>query len=162
MNITRALTVKYGRGSVLSAGRVQTPTLKLIYDRTKENLAHKKSIHYVIKAQIEDSDILLTLDNKKFRKKEEAEKLIENFPDKLPIEMNRRKKIKVPPPLPNLLDIQKNANNKWGYKAEETLNTVQSLYEKYKAVSYPRTDCNFVTANTALKLDKKLSKFEKF
>ncbi|AMP19953.1 hypothetical protein AZF37_01035 [endosymbiont 'TC1' of Trimyema compressum] len=154
--------MKYGRGSVLSAGRVQTPTLKLIYDRTKENLAHKKSIHYVIKAQIEDSDILLTLDNKKFRKKEEAEKLIENFPDKLPIEMNRRKKIKVPPPLPNLLDIQKNANNKWGYKAEETLNTVQSLYEKYKAVSYPRTDCNFVTANTALKLDKKLSKFEKF
>lgn len=162
MNITRALTVKYGRGSVLSAGRVQTPTLKLIYDRTKENLSHKKSIHYVIKAKIEGTDIVLNLENKKFNKKEEAEQLLESFPQSLQIEMAKKKKSKTPPALPNLLDIQKIANNKWGYKAEETLNVVQSLYEKHKALSYPRTDCNMVTENTAQKLNGKLSKFEKF
>lgn len=162
MNMTRALSCKYGRGSVLSSGRVQTPTLKLIYDRTKENKSHKKVVHYVIKAKLKDSEIVLDLEDLKFNEEQKALDLVSKLPENLEVLMSKKNKSKTPPPLPHLLDIQKIANNKWGYKAEETLNIVQALYEKYKAVSYPRTDCNFITENTANKLNGKLDCFKTF
>jgi len=83
------------------------------------------------------------------------------LPDKLQITSIKEDKKKAPPKLPTILDIQKLANNFWSYKADSTLSIVQSLYEKHKAVSYPRTDCNFITQNTADKLNSRIDNFSK-
>lgn len=162
LNMTRAYSCKYRGGGVLSVGRVQTPTLKLIYDRCKENAGHQKKIEYGIKAKIHGTDIELELDKFRVVKKGEAEKKLLELPDKVKITSTKEDKKKAPPKLPTIIDIQKLANNFWSYKADSTLSIVQSLYEKHKAVSYPRTDCNFITQNTADKLNSRIGNFSKF
>ncbi len=162
LNMTRAYSCKYRGGGVLSVGRVQTPTLKLIYDRCRENAGHQKKIEYGIKGKIAGTDIELELDKYRVVKKGEAEEKLLSLPEKLNITSAKEDKKKSPPKLPTILDVQKLANNFWSYKADNTLSIVQSLYEKHKAVSYPRTDCNFITQNTADKLNSRIGKFSKF
>ena len=162
LNMTRAYSCKYKGGGVLSVGRVQTPTLKLIYDRCKENAGHEKKIEYGIKGKIQGTDIELELDKFRVPKRDEAEEKLKGLPLSLEIISNREDKKKSPPKLPAILDLQKLANTNWGYKADETLRVVQSLYEKHKAVSYPRTDCNYITKNTADKLNSRLGNFKDF
>lgn len=162
LNMTRAYSCKYRGGGVLSVGRVQTPTLKLIYDRCKENAGHQKKIEYGIKARVAGTEIDLELDKYRTEKKDDAEKKMATLPRQVDITLTKEDKRKSPPKLPTILDLQKLANNFWSYKADQTLGIVQSLYEKHKAVSYPRTECSFITQNTADKLNRRIDNFKDF
>ena len=155
INATRLYTLKY-RGnsrkganksvgsSVLSVGRVQTPTLALIVKRQKEieNFVPKDT--WEIKTLYRD--VLFSSSLKPFERPEDADKIIETI-SPLPLEiedMTKKKGTEAPPRLFDLTALQVEANKKFGYSADDTLKTIQSLYEK-KVATYPRVDTTYLT-----------------
>ena len=82
-----------------------------------------------------------------FGKKEEAEKILEEIKNEkfAVVEEVKKSLKKTPPPLLyNLNDLQKDANKLFGFSAQKTLNIAQSLYEKHKVISYPRTESRYL------------------
>ena len=89
-----------------------------------------------------------------FRTREEAEKILEEIRgERFAIVEEVKKSLKKtpPPPLYNLNALQKDANKLFGFSAQKTLNIAQSLYEKHKIISYPRTESRYLaTSNKKL------------
>lgn len=148
MNATRLYTLKYGnnnygKGQVLSIGRVQTPTLALIVQRQKEINNFKPEPYWVLATVYRDTQ--LTATTGKFTSKEEGEKAfstIEGKPFTI-TNVTKKKGTEQPKQLYDLTSLQVDCNRKYGYSAEMTLNTIQSLYEK-KLTTYPRVDTQYL------------------
>lgn len=148
MNATRLYTLKYGnnnygKGQVLSIGRVQTPTLALIVQRQKEINNFKPEPYWVLATVYRDTQFTATTG--KFTSKEEGEKAfstIEGKPFTI-TNVTKKKGTEQPKQLYNLTSLQVDCNRKYGYSAEMTLNTIQSLYEK-KLTTYPRVDTQYL------------------
>ena len=148
MNATRLYTLKYGnnnygKGQVLSIGRVQTPTLALIVQRQKEINNFKPEPYWVLATVYRDTQ--LTATKGKFTSKEEGEKAfstIEGKPFTI-TNVTKKKGTEQPKQLYDLTSLQVDCNRKYGYSAEMTLNTIQSLYEK-KLTTYPRVDTQYL------------------
>ena len=141
MNATRLFSVRYGL--LLNIGRVQTPTLAMIVDRNnKVNNFVKESFYRVdidcggFKATSEDV----------FESEYKASKLADcvNNTDFKVVNITEQKKSVSPPKLYDLTALQRDANRVYGYTAQQTLDYLQSLYEK-KLATYPRTDSNYIT-----------------
>lgn len=144
MNATRLYTIKYGSGKqVLSIGRVQTPTLALIVNRHLEIQHFKPQTYWELKTKYRE--VNFSSDKGKFNSKEEAEKLLEELkPEVFTITSVETKKGKeAPPRLFDLTALQVECNKKFGMSADDTLKSVQSLYEK-KYVTYPRVDTTYL------------------
>ena len=146
MNATRLYTLKYRseRGQILSVGRVQTPTLALIVNRQKEieNFVPKDS--WELRTLFRN--VTFTAQIKNFETKEKGEALVEKLKD-LPFtvtDITKKKGTEAPPRLFDLTALQVEANKKYGYSADDTLKTIQSLYEK-KVTTYPRVDTTYLT-----------------
>jgi DNA topoisomerase-3 len=161
MNMTMAASVifgKYGEG-VLSVGRVQTPTLKLIVDRDKAIEDFKPKNYFELIAQFTTQEN----EPKSFYAKWQAPEyecdeegyllnyaLIQSFADKVRnkpacvFSFDDKQKNQHAPLCLSLSQLQKIASSKWGYSASKTLETAQSLYETHKAITYPRTDCGYL------------------
>ena len=144
INDTRFYTLIHGSKGlgVLSVGRVQTPTLKMIVDRQEEidNFVPKTS--FTVAKDFGD----WSAETDEFPDKETAEKFaaaVANSPLTV-VSLETKRKKAAPPKLYNLTDLQREANAKYGYSAEETLGFAQSLYMK-KQLSYPRTDSRNIT-----------------
>lgn len=148
MNATRLYTLKYGnnnygKGQVLSIGRVQTPTLALIVQRQKEINNFKPEPYWVLATVYRDTQFTAT--KGKFTSKEEGEKTfstIEGKPFTI-TNVTKKKGTEQPKQLYDLTSLQVDCNRKYGYSAEMTLNTIQSLYEK-KLTTYPRVDTQYL------------------
>lgn len=148
MNATRLYTLKYGnnnygKGQVLSIGRVQTPTLALIVQRQKEINNFKPEPYWVLATVYRDTQFTAT--KGKFTSKEEGEKAfstIEGKPFTI-TSITKKKGTEQPKQLYDLTSLQVDCNRKYGYSAEMTLNTIQSLYEK-KLTTYPRVDTQYL------------------
>ena len=148
MNATRLYTLKYGnnnygKGQVLSIGRVQTPTLALIVQRQKEINDFKPEPYWVLATVYRDTQFTAT--KGKFTSKEEGEKAfstIEGKPFTI-TNVTKKKGTEQPKQLYDLTSLQVDCNRKYGYSAEMTLNTIQSLYEK-KLTTYPRVDTQYL------------------
>ena len=148
MNATRLYTLKYGnnnygKGQVLSIGRVQTPTLALIVQRQKEINNFKPEPYWVLATVYRDTQF--TAPTGKFTSKEEGEKAfstIEGKPFTI-TNVTKKKGTEQPKQLYDLTSLQVDCNRKYGYSAEMTLNTIQSLYEK-KLTTYPRVDTQYL------------------
>lgn len=148
MNATRLYTLKYGnnnygKGQVLSIGRVQTPTLALIVQRQKEINNFKPEPYWVLATVYRDTQFTATTG--KFTSKEEGEKAfstIEGKPFTI-TNVTKKKGTEQPKQLYDLTSLQVDCNRKCGYSAEMTLNTIQSLYEK-KLTTYPRVDTQYL------------------
>lgn len=148
MNATRLYTLKYGnnnygKGQVLSIGRVQTPTLALIVQRQKEINNFKPEPYWVLATVYRDTQFTATTG--KFTSKEEGEKAfstIEGKPFTI-TSVTKKKGTEQPKQLYDLTSLQVDCNRKYGYSAEMTLNTIQSLYEK-KLTTYPRVDTQYL------------------
>lgn len=148
MNATRLYTLKYGnnnygKGQVLSIGRVQTPTLALIVQRQKEINNFKPEPYWVLATVYRDTQFTAT--KGKFTSKEEGEKAfstIEGKPFTI-TNVTKKKGTEQPKQLYDLTSLQVDCNRKYGYSAEMTLNTIQSLYEK-KFTTYPRVDTQYL------------------
>ena len=145
MNATRLYTLKYGQNrQVLSIGRVQTPTLALIVNRQKEIDNFKPEPYWVLATIYRDTQFTAT--KGKFTSKEEGEKAFETIAGKpfCITSVQKKKGNEAPPHLYDLTSLQVECNKKFGYSAEMTLNTVQSLYEK-KVTTYPRVDTQYLS-----------------
>ena len=150
MNATRLYTLKYGNNrfgknaQVLSIGRVQTPTLALIVERQKEIDNFKPEPYWVLATIYRDTQFTAT--KGKFTSKEEGQEafaFIKNKPFEV-TSVTKKKGTEQPKQLYDLTSLQVDCNRKFGYSAEMTLNTIQSLYER-KYTTYPRVDTQHLT-----------------
>jgi DNA topoisomerase-3 len=145
MNATRLYTVKYGQNrSVLSIGRVQTPTLALIVNRQLEIENFKPEPYWELKTVYRETTFSAT--KGRFSTREEGEKFLEEIKraDFEVTDVSVKKGEEAPPRLFDLTALQVECNRKYAFSAEDTLKTIQSLYEK-KLVTYPRVDTTFLS-----------------
>ena len=152
MNATRLYTIKYrdnrqrtnDGSSVLSIGRVQTPTLAIIVNRQKEINNFKPEPYWVLSTIYRDT--LFTATKGKYTSKEEGEAAFAEIKNK-PFEVTsvaKKNGTEKPPQLFDLTTLQVECNKKFSYTAEMTLSLIQSLYEK-KVTTYPRVDTQYLT-----------------
>jgi len=144
LNATRLFTLKYANGrQTLSIGRVQTPTLAMIVKRHHEIANFVPQPFWELKTLYRDTTFAST--NGRFQKEEDARQILDAIGQApfLITDVDTKKGTESPPKLFDLTGLQIECNNKLSLSADETLKTVQSLYEK-KVVSYPRVDTTFL------------------
>lgn len=143
--------------SKISVGRVQTPTLGLIVNRDREIENHKIQKYFTLEVIAElfndDKDHIFKFKpNKEFLDgqeyifdKNKLENVVENIPDKLTCDCKHTTNQKSAPLPYNLTKLQSAMSKKYGYSAKKTLNITQELRDKYKAITYNRTDCQYLS-----------------
>ncbi len=145
INGTRLYTKKYGKNKlVLSVGRVQTPTLAMIVNRQKEINAFTTEEYWELKTMYRETEFLCQIE--RLRSGEKAKKGLDYLLNK-PFEVTsfEQKEAKEGNPrLYDLTSIQVEGNKRYSFGAEQTLNIIQSLYEK-KLVTYPRVDTTYLS-----------------
>ena len=144
INATRLFSVLYHR--TLNIGRVMSPTLALIVQREAEIDTFKPVPFYTVALELPG----LTVSGERMADKAAAEQLKEacqgaNVTIK---KMERKEKSEKPPALYDLTALQRDANRLLGFTAQQTLDYLQSLYEK-KLCTYPRTDSRYLTGDMA-------------
>ena len=162
INGTRLYTKKFGKNkTTLSVGRVQTPTLAMIVNRQHEINNFKVEHFWELKTIYRETEFSCQID--RLKNKSRAEEGISYLKGKeFEIVSYEQKEGKENNPrLYDLTSIQVDANKKFGYTAEETLKTVQSLYEK-KLVTYPRVDTTYLSEDLHPKVPKILSNLQQY
>ena len=144
INATRLFSCLYRQ--TLQIGRVMTPTLALIVQREAEISAFRPVPFYNVVLEMNG----LTAMSERMDHKEDAERLQTACMDAPVIvkRTERKEKNEKPPLLYDLTTLQRDANRLLGYTAQQTLDYVQSLYEK-KLCTYPRTDSRYLTGDMA-------------
>lgn len=159
MNGTRALTCKYN--AQLSCGRVQTPTLAMIAKREEEIRSFTPKEYYGIFLlaggvhwtwREEKSGSLRTFH--KERAEEIAGKLGNTALEITSV--TKKEKKAFAPGLYDLTTLQREANQKFGFSAKQTLNIMQRLYENHKVLTYPRTDSKYIGKDVVPTLKERL------
>ncbi|MBT2569276.1 DNA topoisomerase III [Planococcus sp. ISL-110] len=149
INATRALTVKYN--AQLSTGRVQTPTLAMIAEREQQIRNFQPKPYYGMQA-ITDKAAFTWTDGNSTQSfdKDKVDSLftkLQNTHEGTVTDIKITPKRQPAPPLFDLTELQKEAYKRYSWSAKETLNTLQNLYERYKIVTYPRTDSKHLTSD---------------
>ena len=161
MNLTRAFTLLGAQGGVngvRSVGRVQTPTLRLIVERDHEIEHFAPQTYWDIAASC-----IATTPSTPFKARWQpanvpmdaegrctSEPAARTVAQRLAgregcVTLAETKRLSEPPPLPfDLSGLQQECSRRWGMGAQETLDSVQRLYEQWKATTYPRTDCAYL------------------
>ncbi len=143
INATRLFSVLYHR--TLNVGRVVSPTLAILVQREAEIGAFKPEPFYT--AEVDFGSF--TAASEKFKKKSEAEAAVPKKADAAIVQsVTSKEKSEKTPALYDLTTLQRDANRQLGYTAQQTLDYVQSLYEK-KLCTYPRTDSRYLTDDMA-------------
>lgn len=163
LNVTRALTVKYQDN--LSAGRVQTPTLALVRDQERKIETFKPQTYFSILLNVEKEQAKMAQKNQfALKSQEEAQALVHRLSQQKGTVSSIEEKTKTESaPLPyDLTEIQREANQRYGYSAKKTLGLVQSLYETHKIVTYPRTDSKYLTNDMKSTMSERLQAVSDF
>lgn len=145
MNATRLYTLKYGQNrQVLSIGRVQTPTLALIVNRYHEIVNFKPEAYWVLSTVYRDTSFTAT--KGKYGSVEDGQKDLQSVEGKefTVTDITTKKGTEAPPRLYDLTSLQVECNKKYNLSADQTLQTIQSLYEK-KYTTYPRVDTTYLS-----------------
>ena len=155
MNATRAYTIRYAQGTgrnrqVLSVGRVQTPTLALVVKRQAEIENFKPRTYWELKTTYRDTlfnaQIPVEEDEYAITSAEQGQALVDSIKD-LPFVINsveKKKGLEFAPKLYDLTSLQVDCNKKYAFSAEQTLQLIQSLYEK-RVTTYPRVDTTYLS-----------------
>ncbi len=141
INMTRFITLK--ADTLYTIGRVQTPVLKIIVDRTNEKNAFKIEKYKILGFKGKKSTITYCFETDK---RIEAAISLDDL-NKLTIRVeDKTNEIKsfAKPTLHDITSLQIEANEKYGLSPSKTLEITQKLYEEHKVVSYPRTDSNYL------------------
>ena len=147
LNATRALTVKHN--AQLSCGRVQTPTLAMIAKREAQIRAFLPKSYYGLK--IKGDGIVWTWKSKEEGPTTFSEEKIHQVQQRVTNstgiveEVKKKQQKSYAPQLYDLTSLQQDANRMFGFSAKQTLDYMQRLYERYKVVTYPRTDSRYLT-----------------
>ncbi len=158
INATRALTCKYN--AQLSCGRVQTPTLAMIASREEEIKKFIPKPYYGLRAVAKGISFIWTDAKNNFGRtfdKSRIESIYKNAAQKIRItEVKKKTKKTFSPALYDLTALQREANQRYGYSAKQTLNIMQRLYENHKVLTYPRTDSRYLTTDMTGTLRERL------
>ena len=140
INGTRLFSTLYHKKLVV--GRVQTPTLAMLVEREGKITTFHKEKYF----NVHISKDSLTADMEKVKTEDEAKAIAAACDKKQAVVSSLKKETKTvnPPRLYDLTTLQREANRYYGFTAQQTLDLVQSLYEK-KVLTYPRTDSQFIT-----------------
>ena len=140
INGTRLFSTLYHKKLVV--GRVQTPTLAMLVEREGKISTFHKEKYFNVHISKDN----LTADLEKVKTEEEAKAIAAACNKKQAVVSSLKKETKTvnPPKLYDLTTLQREANRYYGFTAQQTLDLVQSLYEK-KLLTYPRTDSQFIT-----------------
>lgn len=155
MNATRAYTIRYARGSgkdrqVLSVGRVQTPTLALVVKRQAEIDHFVPRTYWELKTNYRDTLFNAQLpaeeDEYAITSEEQGQALVDAIKDQpfLITSVEKKKGLEFAPKLYDLTSLQVDCNKKYSFSAEQTLQLIQSLYEK-RLTTYPRVDTTYLS-----------------
>ncbi len=164
MNATRAYSIKFSRpGNVLSVGRVQTPTLKLIVEREKEIEDFKPEKFFTVHARFRREEstydgVWFKNKENRLKEKEKAGEIAEKVRGGIGLVKKAEKKTasEKPPLLHDLTELQRNANANFGFTADRTLKAAQSLYENKKLITYPRTSSRYLSKDMAGTLKRRV------
>lgn len=151
LSATRAYTLI--NGQTCTVGRVQTPTLALIVTRQIATDNFKPIAFYEIQVIFEPgftAKYITCGDDPQTRLQDRAtaQAILDHIsptPSGTVVSVTTTEKTTKAPPLFDLLTLQKEANRRFGYTAQETLDLAQSLYEEYKVLSYPRTESRYLS-----------------
>ena len=140
INGTRLFSTLYHKKLVV--GRVQTPTLAMLVEREGKISTFHKEKYFNVHISKDN----LTADLEKVKTENEAKAIAAACDKKQAVVSSLKKETKTvnPPKLYDLTTLQREANRYYGFTAQQTLDLVQSLYEK-KLLTYPRTDSQFIT-----------------
>lgn len=159
MNLSRLYTLlgrQRGLDGVLSVGRVQTPTLKLVVDRDREIEGFKPVAYFVLdavfrahagtfRARWQARADVCDAEGRCLQRESAAQvaRKVQGREGRVTRADTERKS--VGPPLPfDLGTLQQEASKRYGMTAQQVLDTAQALYETHKATTYPRTDCPYL------------------
>jgi len=152
MNATQALSISAGNRSVLSLGRVQTPTLAMICARYLETKSFVPQTFYQVSITLsKNGQTFKAISIENYKDKGKAQIVVDNVRDVASgfltganiVNVEAKTKKEPPPLLHDLSSLQQEANKKKGYTADQTLNILQNLYEG-KLISYPRTGSRYI------------------
>lgn len=140
INGTRLFTTLYKKRLVV--GRVQTPTLAMLVEREGKITTFHKEKYFNVHVEKDG----LTADMEKIKTEDEAKTIAAACDKKQAVVSSLKRETKTvnPPKLYDLTTLQREANRYYSFTAQQTLELVQSLYEK-KLLTYPRTDSQFIT-----------------
>ncbi len=159
INFTRLFTLRYG--TKLTVGRVQTPTLALLVERQQAIEAFQPEPYFQLEGHFGSLRALWHRGNvNRLEQKEQALRLQQelNGMDGTVTKLDTSRKTEDRPLLFDLTELQRESNRRFGYTAQETLSIAQSLYEKHKLITYPRTDSRYLTADMKPLLPQLLQK----
>ena len=143
MNATRLMSLVYHR--TLNVGRVVSPTLALLVERKREIEEFQPETFYTVAVNCGG----VSLSSERINAHDEADALASACNSEVRItRVERREKRENPPSLYDLTTLQREANRELDFTAQQTLDYLQSLYEK-RLVTYPRTDSRFLTDGMA-------------
>ena len=163
LNFTRAYTtINY---QLCTIGRVQTPTLALLVERQIAIDNFKSAAFYEIPVTFKPGFIARYItpgEEPQVRLHDKAAaqaivKTIEPETHGTVVSINTVEKQSKAPALYDLLTLQKEANKRFGYTAQETLDIAQNLYEEHKLISYPRTESRHLSTDMVDELPRILS-----
>ncbi len=165
MNASRAFTLRFD--VLLSIGRVQTPTLNILVKRHHEIANFVPEEYYTLQADLGTYsgtwfDPAIENEKKSIRipNQETAKQIAAQVKGKQGIihDVQVENKKELPPQLYDLTSLQREANKKYGFTADKTLKIAQELYEKWKAITYPRTDSRYLPMDMIARAKQTLQK----
>ena len=160
INGTQALSIAAGHGTY-SVGRVQTPTLAMVCERYWENRRFTPEAFWQLHIAVDgnnDGTVKLS-SSEKWKEKEPATALynkVKEIGAATVTKAERKEKTEDTPLLYDLTTLQKEANAKHGFTAEQTLEIAQKLYEK-KLITYPRTGSRYIPEDVFAEIPKLLA-----
>mgnify|MGYP000755172085 FL=1 len=160
INGTQALSIAAGHGTY-SVGRVQTPTLAMVCERYWENRRFTPEAFWQLHIATDgcDEGTVKFSSSEKWKEKESATELynkVKSAGTATVTKAERKEKTEDTPLLYDLTTLQKEANAKHGFTAEQTLEIAQKLYEK-KLVTYPRTGSRYIPDDVFAEIPKLLA-----
>ena len=160
INGTQALSIAAGHGTY-SIGRVQTPTLAMVCARYWENRRFTPEAFWQLHIATDgcDEGTVKFSSSEKWKEKEPATELynkVKSAGTATVTKAERKEKTEETPLLYDLTTLQKEANAKHGFTAEQTLEIAQKLYEK-KLITYPRTGSRYIPEDVFAEIPKLLA-----
>ena len=160
INGTQALSIAAGHGTY-SVGRVQTPTLAMVCARYWENRRFTPEAFWQLHIATDgcDEGTVKFSSSEKWKEKESATELynkVKSAGTATVTKAERKEKTEETPLLYDLTTLQKEANAKHGFTAEQTLEIAQKLYEK-KLITYPRTGSRYIPEDVFAEIPKLLA-----
>ena len=159
INCSRLFSCLYGRP--LAVGRVMTPTLAMTVEHEAAIAAFVPKKFYTVALELTSGFVA---SSRRISEKAAAEKLLAGCREEMVStiqKITRKEKAENPPPLYDLTTLQRDANRLLGYSAQQTLDYVQSLYEK-QLTTYPRTDSCYIADEDEEMLEELAEELEDF